>query len=220
MEPILMVEFKTKIYYENTDGNDNPNIIGAEVTVYSAAGDNIGSIQVTSKKDFDDLVAKLENLDETYLLKTSLESEVKKLDINAATLGGKSSTDFALNSHTHDDRYFTETEINNKLNWKSLEGLPTGVKLYYNELFCILELNEYVKLVSEPNQNWVNLSITIPNQYLPMTDASGNVHNQNAQMVVFKDNGTSNSRVQYKKFNGNINKNKITVSASAIWRRK
>ena len=53
-----------------------------------------------------------------------------------------------------------------------------------------------------------------------MTDASGNVHNQNAQMVVFKDNGTSISRVQYKKFNGNINNDKITVSASAIWRRK
>ena len=215
-----MVEFKTKIYYENTDGNENPNIIGAEVTVYSAAGDDIGSIQVTSKKDFDELVEKLENLDETYLLKTSLESEVKKLNINAATLGGKSSTDFASYNHTHDERYFTETEINNMFKWQSLEGLPTGVKLYYNELFCILELTDYVKSVSDPNQNWVNLGIALPSQYLPVTDASGNVHNQNAQMVVFKDNGTSASRVQYKKFNGNINKNKITVSASAIWRRK
>lgn len=39
-----MVEFKTRIY----DG-DNNQMIGAEITVYSTEGDNIGSIQVTSK---------------------------------------------------------------------------------------------------------------------------------------------------------------------------
>ena len=42
-----MVEFKTRVYYE-----ENNQIIGAEVVVFSEEGDNIGSIQVTSKKIF------------------------------------------------------------------------------------------------------------------------------------------------------------------------
>ncbi|WP_407462778.1 hypothetical protein [Methanobrevibacter sp.] len=95
-----MVDFKSKIYYAEED-----EIIGAEVTVYSEEGDNIGSIQVTSKKDFDDLKAKLDGLDETYISIDNLESTLSKISVNAQTLDNYSSTDFALKEHEHLDKY-------------------------------------------------------------------------------------------------------------------
>lgn len=95
-----MVDFKTKIYHAEQD-----QIIGAEITVYSEEGDNIGSIQVTSKKDYDDLKAQLDNLDETYVPITRLEYELGRVNVNAQTLDGMSSTDFALAIHSHYDEF-------------------------------------------------------------------------------------------------------------------
>lgn len=95
-----MVDFKSKIYYE-----DNDEIIGAEVTVYSQEGDNIGSIQVTSKQDFDDLKARLDGLDETYVLINGLEAALNNITIDAQTLEGYSSTDFARYEHSHANEY-------------------------------------------------------------------------------------------------------------------
>lgn len=97
-----MVDFKSRIYYAEED-----QIIGAEVTVYSEEGDNIGSIQVTSKKDFDDLKAKLDGLDETYVSIDNLETELSKdhVHVNAQTLEGYSSTDFSMAKHTHLDEF-------------------------------------------------------------------------------------------------------------------
>lgn len=95
-----MVDFKCRIY----DG-DNNQMIGAEVTVYSNTGENIGTIQVTSKKDFDDLVARLDGFDEKYLSKSELEEEVNNLTLNASTLTGYNSSDFALANHSHGDSY-------------------------------------------------------------------------------------------------------------------
>lgn len=54
---------------------------------------------------------------------------------NSDTVGGKAATDFATANHTHDDRYYTETEIDNKLltksdtththTWDNISGKPT-----------------------------------------------------------------------------------------------
>lgn len=95
-----MVEFKARIY----DG-DNNQMIGAEITVYSREGDNIGSIQVTSKQQFDNLIDRLDSIDERFISKSELQNEVDNLIINANTLSGFSSTDFALNNHTHENEY-------------------------------------------------------------------------------------------------------------------
>ena len=217
-----LVEFKTKVYTENTDGDNKPNIIGAEVTVYSSAGDNIGSIQITSKKDFDELMERLDDIDVVYVSKSELQSEVSNLTINAATLGGKSSTDFALSNHNHDAQYYTQTKINNKLNWRS-EELITGAKLWYNDLFCCLELIGYKKTVTTTTANGtaINLSIPMDRGYLPATDSAGNSDNQNMQVIVFKDNGTDSSRVQLKRFQGKFSENeKVIIDANVIWRRR
>lgn len=95
-----MVEFKSRIY----DG-DNNQMIGAEITVYSDDGDNIGSIQVTSKKQYDDLITRLNSFDERFISKEELQTEVNKLIIDANTLMGFSSTDFSLTNHNHQNEY-------------------------------------------------------------------------------------------------------------------
>ena len=91
-----MVEFKTRVYYE-----ENNQIIGAEVVVFSEEGDNIGSIQVTSKKQFDELMDRIDGFDEKYIQKVDLGTLVNQLTIDAATLDGYSSPDFALRNHSH-----------------------------------------------------------------------------------------------------------------------
>lgn len=106
-----MVDFKSKIYYE-----DNDEVIGAEITVYSEQGDNIGNIQVTSKTDFDDLKSKLDGLDEEYVRLDNLGSNISQLNINAATLSGFSSTDFALIDHNHNVSDISN--FNTGLNWQ------------------------------------------------------------------------------------------------------
>lgn len=95
-----MVDFKTKVYYE-----DNDQVIGAEVIVYSEEGDRIGSIQITSKKDFDDLIDRINGFDDVFVGKSDLENLVSQLSIDAATLDGYSSPDFALRDHSHNLEY-------------------------------------------------------------------------------------------------------------------
>ena len=78
-------------------------------------------------------------------------------------------------SHTHDGRYYTETEIDDKLNWKkaTLSNM-SGCNLYYNSLFCHFTFNakysvsttgQYVKLVSGtiPSSYRPKVVVTIPN---------------------------------------------------------
>lgn len=95
-----MVEFKSKIYYEE----DN-QVIGAEITVYSEEGDRIGSIKVTNEEDYNYLVNKLDNLTEDFVSIDNLQSEIDKLNIDSNTLNGFSSADFARHDHNHGDIY-------------------------------------------------------------------------------------------------------------------
>lgn len=95
-----MVEFKSKIYYEE----DN-QIIGAEITVYSEEGDRIDSIKVTNEEDYNSLVNQLQTLSEDFVSIDNLQSEINKLNIDANTLKGSSPADFARHDHTHGDIY-------------------------------------------------------------------------------------------------------------------
>lgn len=95
-----MVEFKSKIYYEE----DN-QVIGAEITVYSEEGDRIDSIKVTNEKDYNSLVNQIETLSEDFVSIDNLQSEIDKLNIDSNTLNGFSSADFARHDHNHGDIY-------------------------------------------------------------------------------------------------------------------
>ena len=131
-----MVDFKTRIYHAEED-----QIVGAEITVYSEEGDNIGSIQVTSKKDYDDLKAKLDNLDETYVPISRLEYEVGRININAQTLDGLSSTDFSLSGHGHYDEFPPK----NHSSQDNVYGLANTNKYGHAKLIDNLNRNIYAE---------------------------------------------------------------------------
>ena len=124
-----MVKFITRAYNE-----ENNQMVGAEVVVYSEEGDNIGSIQITTKQQFDDLIERIDGFDEVYVLKSNLQSEVNNLTINAATLDDYSSSDFALRNHTHDGFAITNHASN-----KSTYGLGSTSK--YGHVTIVNNLN-------------------------------------------------------------------------------
>lgn len=79
-----------------------------------------------------DLVnANMDKIDEAVAGKADTTHKHNKADIsdfpsslpanggNADTIGGKSPSEFANASHTHDERYYTETEVDTKLNAKA-----------------------------------------------------------------------------------------------------
>lgn len=81
---------------------------------------------------------------------------------NADTVDNKHASDFAAASHTHDDRYYTESEINTKLNTKlntSLKGAASGLaeldssgKVPSSQLPSYVDdVLEYNKLASFPS---------------------------------------------------------------------
>ena len=102
-----MVRFETKIY--NVD-EDTGKIIGAEVTVYNESGDKLKSIIVTDETQLQELEAKLDVLDDTYvdideLNEILLNTREDKI-INATKLCGYDGDSFVLASSL-DNRTFT-----------------------------------------------------------------------------------------------------------------
>ena len=104
-----MVDFNVRTYSE-----DDGRIIGAEVTVISTSGDNLGSISLANAETLAEMQAQLAVIDETYFteerLAEILENINESQEINATTLSGFQSSDFAKvsqlsayapASHTH-----------------------------------------------------------------------------------------------------------------------
>ena len=103
-----MTTFETQIYKKEAE-----NIIGAQVIVSSNNGQSIDSIQVTNKTQFDNLVAKLDTLNEDYTqfdedsqlkgltLDSILANENETVNINALTLNGLQSDQFSKANHNH-----------------------------------------------------------------------------------------------------------------------
>lgn len=104
-----MVDFNVRTYSE-----DDGRIIGAEVTVISTSGDNLGSISVANAETLAEMQAQLAVIDETYFTEERLEEILENIneskEINATTLSGFVSSDFAKvsqlsayapASHTH-----------------------------------------------------------------------------------------------------------------------
>lgn len=103
-----MTNLETQIY-----NRDEDNVIGAKVIVSADNGQTIDSIQITNQTDFDELVDKLDALDESYvefeegssLAGNSLDSILENTDesalINATLFSGHDSSYYAKSSHTH-----------------------------------------------------------------------------------------------------------------------
>ena len=89
-----MVDFNTRIFSE-----DDGRIIGAEITVLSTSGDNLGSISVANAETLAEMQAQLAVIDETYFTEERLEEILENISenttINATQLNGFLSSDFA-----------------------------------------------------------------------------------------------------------------------------
>lgn len=89
-----MVDFNTRIFTE-----DDGKIIGAEITVLSTSGDNLGSISVANAETLAEMQAQLAVIDETYFTEERLEEILANISentsINATRLNGFLSSDFA-----------------------------------------------------------------------------------------------------------------------------
>ena len=103
-----MTNLETEIYKR-----EEGNVIGARVFVSADDGETIDSIQITNKTQFDELVGKLDTLNEDYVqfdevsslaglsLDAILENQDESANINATRLNGLQSDDFAKTNHTH-----------------------------------------------------------------------------------------------------------------------
>lgn len=160
-----MVSFQTaEVYNEDED-----NIIGVKVKVSADNGQVIDEIQVTNKTELDELKAKLDSLGDDYVkfddesqlsgmtIEQILQNISETININATELGGIQSDGYAKANHTHDERYYTESEINSRLNEKAAV-VHTHDDRYYTETEMNTKLNG--KANKEHNHGWTRQDCT------------------------------------------------------------
>lgn len=106
-----MVDFTANLVYD-----DGENVIGWDVIVTSEAGDVIGSVAVTDQTTIQSLRNDLEELADEVIsiddVKALLVNSQEDTPINATLLSGIASDGYAKTVHSHDDRYYTESEVN------------------------------------------------------------------------------------------------------------
>lgn len=182
-----MTKFETQIYKK-----EQADIIGAQVTVSSDNGQSIDSIQITNKTQFDELKSKLEVLDETYVqfaesslmagksIDEILENSLEKAEINATKLGGIQSDGYSKTNHTHDERYYTESEINSKLNQKA-NAVHIHDDRYYTESEMDAKLNGKSS-TSHKHTSWATVPDVITNGVLYV--------NEDIRLAIFRFNAS------------------------------
>ena len=156
-----------KLPFEKLDITKS-NITGLGIpstnTTYSVATANAnGLMSSTDKSKLDGIsTGATKNVIDTAMSSTSTNAVQNKV-INTA-LSGK-----ANSSHTHDDRYFTETEITNKFKWNVISLANERIKLYYNDYYCSLEINgAFTPTVID---TWTDLTgAIIDSAYCPASD--------------------------------------------------
>ena len=94
-----MVDYKVRTFFE-----PDSDTVGAELKIYSSADEEIDTIYITTQENWNRLYDKLDNLDETYLDEEELLSILTNngesvININATTLNGLNSDQFAKSNH-------------------------------------------------------------------------------------------------------------------------
>lgn len=166
-----------------------------------------GLMSSTDKSKLDGIATgATKNVIDTALSSTSTNAVQNKV-INTALAGKASSshthtksqiTDF---SHTHDDRYFTESEMNTKLAlkqdksglaWTPIKLANNRIILYYNDYYCSLEIKgDFTPTVANA---WTNLTgSTLDSAYRPATSVT--TFNDGDVLIRFKVN--SEGTIQY-----------------------
>lgn len=154
-------------------------IVEREVTDYMDGLDNVENATYVKQANGNNKYSydALKSLFDSKLDISSVDSALSSASSNPVqnsvlktALDGKASS-----SHTHDDRYYTESEINNDLGWKQLTLSNMGAcKLYYNKYLCNLRLDgsynlntagAFTKLFtgSIPSSHRPKVNVTVPN---------------------------------------------------------
>ena len=119
-----MVTLESNIYNKSVEGNI---ILGATIILYNSENNEIEKISVVDESELNALKHKLDVLGDTYIkfnegsslagrsIDSLLSNQSQDVVINASRLNGLASSDFSQIGHTHDDRYYTESEIDTKL---------------------------------------------------------------------------------------------------------
>lgn len=120
-----MVDYKSKIYTE-----EEGQIQGIEVKIFSEQGDRIKTLHVTAEEDINALREEISNLGDVYVKFTNLERALDDVTVNAQTLDNLSSTDFAREGHSHADIYAQKDHAVAS----SVHGLGTTTKYGHNKV--------------------------------------------------------------------------------------
>ena len=151
-----MVDFNTRIFSE-----DDGKIIGAEITVISTSGDNLGSISVANAETLAEMQAQLALIDETYFTEERLEEILANISentaINATRLNGFISSDFAKVSQLSN---FAPVNHNHNLN--QINGLY-DYQIYASSYNVNIDstVNIIVKVTNKATGNPV-VGVTVP----------------------------------------------------------
>lgn len=200
-----MVTIESNIYNKTSDDDI---ILGANIIVYNNANNEVQKISIVDETELNKLKSELGVLDKTFVrfndnsslsgksIDSLLSNSENNVVINATKLAGLTSDNFSKTGHTHDDRYFTESEVTAKLanksdtshshDWKTLK-LSSTMTLFVNESLrlCILKYSRTIS--STTANNTTEASNIIPSNYKPKSfDVVGSM-NYNAAIIASPD---------------------------------
>ena len=125
-----MVNYKVRAFYEKDSGS-----VGADVVIYSDTGDVIDTILVTTQGQYNQLISRLDGIDDTYMDLNELKEVLKNtgdslIEINATKFNGYGINDFSRYNHKHDDLYAPLSHAKNTVD----HGVGTGDKYGHNKV--------------------------------------------------------------------------------------
>lgn len=153
-----MVTIESDIYNKTSDDDI---ILGAKIIVYNSADNEVKKISIVDETELNNLKSKLDVLDETFVrfndnsslkgesIDSLLSNPESNVVINATKLAGVTIDNFSRIGHSHDDRYFTESESMAKF---SQTG-HTHDDRYYTET----EVDD--KLTSHSHSSWTEIKV-------------------------------------------------------------
>lgn len=108
--------------------------------------------------------------------KTDIPTSLPANGGNADTIDGKHAADFAASGHTHDDRYYTETEINTKLTEKADKSHShSAASQSANGFMSAADKAKLDGIAANANNYTYTHPVSSGNKHIPSGGASGQI---------------------------------------------